>query len=349
MPSPKKLFARILLMCFALLIPVFFVEVLLRLSPTDTKERIDPNFDRSPYVFHSQENRLHSWLQGQEPGLKVAVIGDSITNGSGVQPHDSYGMRLERLLNMNDNTASAEVNIYAKGGTSTATQYDFLTKAIDWNPDVIVLGICLNDAEDWHDKTKHNLWRDEMMPRVPSPRLAKLLRASKALSWMYRKAEDRRAIRGYYDYYTRLYGDDYSGWQKMEKALVHFKTVCDQHQIKFVAAIFPMFSNSLSESDYPFKEAHEKITGVLSGANAHTLDLFEFYKNKSSIRMQAYPFIDGHPSEIAHRIAAENILGYLIQHNMIDKSYLPIERSNQKNKYFKRMKERMRQPILEDK
>ncbi len=54
-----------------------------------------------PERFHANRLRLRGWLPAgrKEPGdVRIAVVGDSCTFGSGVGVSESYGVRLERLL-----------------------------------------------------------------------------------------------------------------------------------------------------------------------------------------------------------------------------------------------------------
>ena len=55
------------------------------------------------------------------------------------------------------------------------------------------------------------------------------------------------------------------------------------------------------------------------------LDLLPAFQGVDPVRMQAVPGIDPHPSEIAHRIAAEAILNYLLKQGLVAPGYRPRE------------------------
>jgi hypothetical protein len=56
------------------------------------------------------------------------------------------------------------------------------------------------------------------------------------------------------------------------------------------------------------------------------------------------PKIDGHPNEIAHRIAAEAILEYLAKNEIVQSRYYPRKRAYQNRNYWNSMVQKMRNP-----
>ena len=92
MPSAKVMVGRALLLVMAVTAAAAGVELTMRwFLPTRESVEADPFFDRSPIAYLPEPERFHPWPGGEEEPLRIAVIGDSITLGSGVQPDDSYG------------------------------------------------------------------------------------------------------------------------------------------------------------------------------------------------------------------------------------------------------------------
>ena len=146
----KQILLRLLLVCFSLLFTLLLLEVFLRVAGLGKPiEEQDSNFDRSPVTFYQAESRQHPWTRDPTNVLKIAVIGDSFSNAHSLQYDDTYGLRLERLLNLNDGVKPAEVRLYAKGGTSTYMQIPFLEEAFEWRPDIVILGICVLIFTTW--------------------------------------------------------------------------------------------------------------------------------------------------------------------------------------------------------
>jgi lysophospholipase L1-like esterase len=89
---------------------------------------------------------------------RIAVIGDSITYGSGVRFEEVYHQKLRDILAASG--TPYEVIAFNQGATSTdwAVQ-TYKNTASKYSPDVVILGFCLNDIEDYESPpaTESNL------------------------------------------------------------------------------------------------------------------------------------------------------------------------------------------------
>jgi len=344
----KNVILRVVLVLIAIAFTLIAVEVGMRLWPQPEKIKNikdNPIFDRSLKFYPVDFSRLHPWTRKGEKPLRIAIIGDSITEGAQVQPYDTYSMRLESLLNINPTSTPVEVHIYASAGTCTKHQKRFLRKALSIEPDIVILGICLNDAEDFAHKKQLNAWREERLPRVPPPQIARLLRMSKILSWIYQKKETVRTRKAQNEYFRKLFNPDYSGFRRFKRALKYFQDVCTTRDVKFVAVIFPMVHADLDEEQYPFTDIHATIREILDEYHIQYLDLLPYYINKTSDRLTAIPGIDGHPNEIGHRIAAEVIFEYLVTNQVVDASYDPHLKQMSRLEYWNRIRKRVQTPL----
>ena len=65
-------------------------------------------------------------------------------------------------------------------------------------------------------------------------------------------------------------------------------------------------------------------------------------------RMQAIPGFNPHPSEIAHRIAAESIFRYLHEQDLIAETYTPVRRhaADDEHRVWKRIRKLYEEPFL---
>ena len=316
----KDLCGKLGLCFFTVLILFIVLEVALRKKDTTFSLATDPNFDRHERTYYPTPGRTNPWIREGQEALKVAVVGDSFTDGAGVPYQDKYAIRLEALLNLNDGVKPAAIKVFAKGGTSTYAHYSYIKHTIEWEADVVVLGICLNDTED-HQKNKiHSAWRADSFPQVPTGFMGWLTRWSNVASFIYTKKEVVRAKKAHQEYYQKLYQDDYQGYKKFVGYLGEIKKDLDAKDIKFFAMIWPLLGD-LNAQTYPYHDIHEKIHGVLDGHQIPYLDLLPTFIDKSSTRLQAVPFIDGHPSEIGQRMAAEHLYRALLDEGIIPESY----------------------------
>jgi lysophospholipase L1-like esterase len=341
---PRRVLARVFAVLMGLLIPLLAVELGMRALGAGKPKGLGFAFDRSTCRYYPDEARQNPWTRGETNVLRVAVIGDSISNGAGIQCTDTFALRLEQLLNMNPGMRPAEVRLYAKGGTSTYTQLPFLDEALKQKPDVIVLGICLNDTEDWGRRKELGRWRDELLPTVPGPRLAAALKHSRALDWMYRRLQDMKCNRAVLLHYERLFDPAYSGWARFVAALKEFQERSREHGATLVAAVFPEMSRL---DQYPYDYCHARIRKALESEGIRHLDLLGEYKGKSPFRLQAVPQVDSHPNEIGHRIAAEAIFEYLLANKIVDPGYLPVHKTGSADLFWRRVADRMQNPAGE--
>ncbi len=288
----------------------------------------NPAADRSPVFYAQAKERMHPWSHGASHALRIAVIGDSFTTGHGVQEDDIYAARIERLLNLNAGVPPAEVQVFAHEGISTYQQIDFLHLALANNPDIVILGICLNDFEDWSHLKRIRVWREEWMTPTPSRFLAFWMRHSRMVSFVASRLWASGSSERCVNYYRHLYDPEGAGTLRFTAAIREFRDECAARQVAFVPVIFPLLSFDFSPNRYPMQFAHDRIHEICHDLGIPSLDLLSAFQGDSPERMQAIPGIDPHPSEIAHRIAAEKILKYLLKNHLIDGAYKPKDRSD---------------------
>ncbi len=340
----KKILARGALLLVALLITVALAEVAMRVAGFGLPAAGgDPNFDRSSTTYWPPDARQHPWLIGATNFLRVAVIGDSFSNAHSLQYDDTYGLRLERLLNQNPGVRPAGVWIYAKGGTSTYMQLPFLQEALTNRPDLVILGICLNDTEDFNRYQELKDWRIRRSPRPPPKWLAPLANRARVVNFLWRKAQDLRCTRNYHLYFASLYDPGYSGWNKFTAAIRAMRDACAAQNVKFLPVVFPMPSTL---EQYRLDFAHDRIRELMAAEKIPYLDLLDTWRGKSSIRFSAVPFVDEHPSEIAHRYSAEVIFEFLLAHAYLPADYLPQGMSRTPESYWRVIKTRLKYPEL---
>jgi hypothetical protein len=319
--KPKRRLWRKLGLSFGMICVAFiFFEVALAKEETTFSIDTDPHYDRHERYYYPNKHRKNPWVKEGEDTLKIALVGDSFTNGSGVPYQDKYGVRLEALLNLNNDVPPGATKHYAKAGTSTYAHYSYIKHTIEWGADVVVLGICLNDAEDHQNNKTHSAWRAGMLPRVPTGFMKRLTGWSNIAAYAYTKKEVARAMKAHEAYYQKLYQEDYMGYKKFVGYLGEIKKDLDAHDIHFFVVVWPLLGD-LNAKTYPHHDIHAKIHDVLDGYQIQYLDLLSEFLGKSSTRLQAVPFIDGHPSEIGHRMAAEALYRALLDNSMIPEVY----------------------------
>lgn len=313
---------NILLTLLLMILLLLGIEVLFRVIQSRYIISHLSCFDRSAVYFQVDEERLHPWSHLAENSRSIAVVGDSFTRGAGVQLTDRFAAILERMLNVNRDAMPFKVEVLALPGTSTFQQINLARSALELEPELVILAICLNDTEDWTRPDELEAWRSRMIPRRPPRILERFFSISRLSGWAYGRIQSIRTRQGYLSYYRNLYDPSYSGWKRFAAALKIIRDACRDEEVDFLVLIFPLLSDRFEQGHYPFEFAHQAIHELLARESINFVDALERFRNTCPLRMTAIPVIDPHPSEIAHRIAAETLFDYLLDIGLLDREYL---------------------------
>jgi lysophospholipase L1-like esterase len=326
-PSPpgrfRRLLPNLLLAAPSLAAGLGALEASCRLRQADGEpwrfvSRLHGNIPRNSLGF-----RDHEYPRPKPAGVfRILVLGDSFTQGVGVGFDESYPERLERLLNLVAGGSGPDFQVLNLGlpQRSTPQELRLLRKmAPELEPDLVLVGYCLNDAEDWDDAESTRALRQRTgyldqgglpgwLGRLASPSaLAELVDRRLGLALSRRRQTS---------YYRALYRPGAGGWEKIRAALGELSAWSRREGTPVVVAVFPLLSYGL-DGGYPFPEIHRLLDEELKHHHLPHLDLLPFFRNQSRERIEADPGRDPHPSAIGHSIAAEAILGHLCRHGFL--------------------------------
>ena len=329
------------LILFGTLLALLGLEAALRVAGVGGPAELGPEYDRPVTGYAPHAERLSRRFSTEPPGLKVAVVGDSFTLGYGNHWYDAYPRRLEHLLNLNTDAPPAEVRVFARNDTTTWDQLRFLDAAMAWEPDLLVLGIFLNDTEDPGD-AQLGEYRQAMSPRLYGGWTRRVLRTSRLAAWVHLRLAYIRGHRAALALQDRVFTPDYPGFVRFRQALRRFKRVCRTNDVKLVAVVWPSMGGLGPR--YPHQIAHQRLGEALKEARIPYLDLLEEFQDKSSARLAVYPDIDNHPDEIGHRIGATAIYRFLVRSRTIDRVYASDSGARMNPGYWLRRVRRKRSP-----
>ncbi|MBN8550095.1 MAG: SGNH/GDSL hydrolase family protein [Deltaproteobacteria bacterium] len=278
------------------------------------------------YLPEASHNRDQLYSPAKSPGtFRIIVIGDSFTEPGENQYDDSFSKRLERMLNLNKEQPRVEVLNWGVPGSSTAQQALLVQRAVsNFNPDLVVLQITLNDPEFAPYRETHNL-------KNKGTQKEGLLAHWKSLAFLRSRIANSQSREAYVQYYQDLF-DQSATWNHFSGAVQKIEKITSTANVPLLAVLFPLFSHPLDDS-YPFKAIHQKVTGLLDMTGIKRIDLLSSYQNIPPERLQVRPGKDSHPNEIAHRIAADSIYTA-----MVDYSLIPVEiraKHRTRNRYGK--------------
>jgi len=320
----RFLLPRVGLLLFGLFFALLALELFLRKAGNlEPKAPPAPFFDVVRCPRNSMLYYEFEYPREKGPGVyRIMTVGDSFSLGRGVSMDDIYPKRLERYLNSYGNRTGAvyEVINFSLSGQSTMDEVRTIKRRIDeFVPDLILVGYCLNDPEDGADPKELLRVRDRFhykrYSRPPGP-IGMVCKRFKIADFAVRTAFNLRAKMGYRKYFLYLHSDEHRGWHKSKEALKELKELAEAKEIEILFVVFPVFIADIGPS-YPFRAVHHVVHEALEHAGLPYLDLMPYYEGHDARRLALVPGRDPHPSEVAHRIAAEALLRELKERALV--------------------------------
>lgn len=318
--SPLKAVAILLFLTFfGISAALVLIEVAFRLfapaKPIAWNDR--------PHSYFVPENAAtlqdYSYALTKPDGVyRIAVVGDSFTFAPYMQFDDAFPKRLERWLNLNTQQQKVEVINYGVPRYSTSHEVRITEKAIEQGADLVLLQITLNDPEIkpfW--PTGLDLDLDTGKVKLTNP----VFHYWKSLAYVITRLENTRTHREYKEYFFRLFRKK-DTWHNFSSSIEKIADLGKSRQTPIVAVVFPLFGYVVDDN-YPFFPIHQQVTDLLKKVELPHLDITEEYRDIPLDRMQVMPVVDRHPNEIAHRMAAERILGWLTERRLLPEEIVP--------------------------
>ncbi len=322
--APRRWGANLAVALVSLVIGWLILEAVAGRIVSRPSPRWAPPLLAGDFPMNTQRLRDFEYPEAKPPGVfRILAAGDSFTYGKGVAFDDTYPKRLERALNWFGDRRGTVYQVLNAGVSQRSTPEELeLIKANTerFAPDLIVLGYCLNDAEDWQDpggiQALRTRYRQSLFKPPEEGALGFAYRHSAVARLAVQRLFNTRSPGRQLAYYRALYRKDYSGWQRTRAALTELGGYARERRIPVVVVIFPLFSFGLGE-EYPLAAIHGQAGQAAREAGLLVLDLREAYRDLPRLRLEAIPYADPHPSEIGHRIAAEALLSFLLENRLV--------------------------------
>lgn len=146
-----------------------------------------------------------------ENSLRIAVLGDSVAFGLGVDFNNTFGYVLEKQLSNDFNKNVEVINFGVPGYDSSAEIEQLKIKALEYNPDVVILSFIMNDIEPSDIVFKLN--KSQKICILPvfklkvSCKVKDALQDTRTISFLYSKL---KIVFSFFsdNYYTLAWGDD---------------------------------------------------------------------------------------------------------------------------------------------
>ncbi|MCK4509929.1 MAG: hypothetical protein KAU27_15370 [Desulfuromonadales bacterium] len=237
--------------------------------------------------------------QKPEGVVRLAVVGDSVTFGWGVPQDQTYPKQLEVLLNQQQPLGpevSFEVINFGVGNYTAADSVAMLRyKALKYQPDMIIYGAFINDAEIPRETVSGpSLLRHSLAAVLIWGRLDRL--------WRQLGLRD-----DYQDYYLGLYRQGGEGRQRVGETLQAMAKLSQLQQVTMVVAWLPELH---AASGDPFASVRTFYRNAAAENGATFIDLQESLPDNNRQRYWVSPD-DAHPNAEACGLFARQIASQL--------------------------------------
>jgi lysophospholipase L1-like esterase len=246
---------------------------------------------RVPYRTNMDGFRGPEWGPRRPGVARVVVLGDSYTFGWGVRDDEPYPERAEALLRAEGR--AVEVLNLGVPGYNTELEFELLRRALPrYEPDVVVLGYAVNDAEP--------------QSTVPVP---PRVRYRDAVSWMWEDAKsllNRGLPPGRRFHIRKLepsmdYADGFQRgsekWQTSRLALRAMARLCEERHVPLVVLVLPDTTQAFGFG-YPDFVVHEAVASWTGEIGVRTVDLLTPLLGRDHLDYMVPG--DGHPNARAH-------------------------------------------------
>jgi lysophospholipase L1-like esterase len=218
---------------------------------------------------------------------RIAVLGDSLTFGWGVEKAETFEVLLEAMLSEQQPT---EMINFGHGNYNTEQQVNlFREKGLKYKPDRVVVFYFINDAEVTPARSKW-LWISRLR--------------SVTFLWSRMRGLLTRTKPGqtFESFYSALYEDDQPGFVAMKAAFLELRQLCAENGMQLQVIMLPELHNLVN---YPFSAEYEKVSDFLRANNIAVSDLtasFAGYEHAADLWVAPD---DAHPNALAHKMIAE--------------------------------------------
>lgn len=246
------------------------------------------NSDGLRDVEHAAANTNHAF--------RVACLGDSVTFGYRVPWHYAYPTHLQRELESQGRRIEV-FNIALPGWSPRQASIAWREIARKYQPNVVILGICLNDVAEMHNNlTKPSAWRKWLFKHSALVRCA-LRPHQREIADVQELFEEPRSKRVQ------------SGWALLEEEIRQLRDSVSQTGARFILVVFPFRVQVLPDAPPPLPQ--ERLRKFAGEANIPFLDMLPVLRPHGAKAFMDYD----HLSPLGNALTAHALIHKHLQDN----------------------------------
>jgi len=231
---------------------------------------------------------------------RIAVIGDSITFGYGVDVNESYPEILEEILNSKSKINIEVLNFGVPGYTGIQEFYILENKVLKYDPDLIIIGHYLNDPDEIWDLF-------ESASKIPTPIKTFLDERSYFYRWVQKKVNRIKNKAGVTKFttYKKLYETDSDYWINHKLRFQEMSKISEEKGIPILVVLLPDWENL--DDTYLYKDETKLLNTTIIESGLFSLDIFPEIKGLNSEEYKINQEDLAHPNYKGHKLIAEII------------------------------------------
>jgi lysophospholipase L1-like esterase len=245
--------------------------------------------------INSDGFRDEEYSPERNQNYRIAVLGDSLTFGWGVEKEDTFEVLLEMMLS---ETRPTEMINFGHGNYNTQQQVNlFKKKGLKYNPDKVVVFYFINDAEVTPVRSSW-LWISRLR--------------SVTFLWSRTRGLLSRAAPGqtFETFYSDLYADDQPGFIAVKESFLQLQGITEEHGMELQVVMLPELHDL---ENYPFTAEYAKVENFLRDNGIPVIDLTHSFAGYDDPVGLWVALDDAHPNALAHRMIAEYSRTFLEQ------------------------------------
>jgi lysophospholipase L1-like esterase len=242
-----------------------------------------------------------------EGAFRIAVIGDSVTMGQGVDEEATYSARLGEMLAAEAGGVRWEVlNLGIAGMNIVHCIQRLLNVGLRFHPHLIVYGYTLNDIEGpayaendpaevsaYHALLARHHDSPSALVRALWPRLVVLRGAFRPVPGSYEYAMEE-------NYFRRP-----RAWAQVGAGLDRLAEVARRKGICAVVFVHPVIQNL--RFGHGFQRVYERVAGAATSRGLQAIVAFPHFRGRDPAALR-FHLIDRHPTAEGHQLLAEALL-----------------------------------------
>ena len=280
-------------------------------------------------------------LKKSQGTFRIACAGDSVMYGYDVKQSQAMPRRLEEVLNSSSGSSlNYEVMNFGVTGYSFSQVLETIrSRVVNFDPDLIVYGYCLNDPQEYSLEEANLAWKLKNAGgsvQKKETRVNNLLYHSRifrlaffTLKSLTRtgnkntttpdfKARDpyvlARESGRHVEYLTKLH-ELTETWSPVARGMKELAELSRRRNIPVVIVIFP-FLQDLGD-DYPLENLHRTLKREFAGYGLYSFDLVPVFREFQKIQDMPMKIDRLHPSPYGHGLAAAATSFFMYRKNLV--------------------------------